>query len=80
MVYLYFLLITNLKVIGKSKGKLIAFKSEKERQPNIEREIKERSKEIMQKLKQRRFRAMTLQGSIENCYRNIRKLKNFNST
>ena len=55
-----------LKAIAKSKEKLIAiiFKSKKEHATTItiEREIKERSSYIIVKIKQRRLRAITLEG------------------
>ena len=37
---------------------------EQERVTNVERALKKRSKELMPKMKQERFRAITLQGAI----------------
>ena len=42
--------------------------------PTIEREIKERSKEIITKMKQRISRAITGQGEMNYYYRNIEKI------
>ena len=64
---------TILKAIAKSNGNLfaLAFKNETTiataiiwRAITIEREIKERNIEIIPKIKQKRLRAITLQGKI----------------
>ena len=63
-----------LKIV-KCKGKLICIVG---RVITIERKIKEVSKEIIQKMKQRGLRAVTLQGAIEKLvqYCNIGKIIN----
>ena len=63
----FFFLLLSVVII---KGKLIALKIEKKATNiaiaiTIEREVKERSKEIRAKIKQRILRAITLNGTIE---------------